>query len=136
MCLFVKKGCKPEIASKDITCWKRVRTSLPYGNWMPAVFTGSNRTFPLNKVATALKDDKEPISHLEIDEAWDLETIDYGFHANTKFSTPGYNICIIPTGAEYCLGIDNEIVATRMIIFGTYANYIMYVLKKWIHSIF
>ena len=135
MCLIVKPGCKPEIARKDIVCWKRVRTSLPYGNWMPVIFLDCYKTFPLNKVATALKDDKEPISHLEIDEAWDLETIDYGFHANTKFSTDN-NICVIPAGAEYCLGEGNEIVATQIIVFGTYMNYLLYVLKKWIHSIF
>lgn len=134
MCLFVKRGCHPEIASKDIVCWKRVGTKHLHGKWVPVIFTGSYRTFPLNKVATALKDDKEPISHLEIDEVF--ETIDYGFHAETKFGTLGYNICIIPTGAEYCLGINNEIVATQMIVFDTYTNYIRYALKKWIHSIF
>ena len=63
------------------------------------------------------------------------ETIDYGFHANTKFSTDN-NICVIPAGAEYCLGEGNEIVATQIIVFGTYMNYLLYVLKKWIHSIF
>jgi hypothetical protein len=136
MCLIVKEGCKPEIARKDITCWKRVVTKLLYGNWMPVIFAGIYRTFPLNKVATALKDYKEPISHLEIEEAWDLKTIDYGFHAKTKFVNLNYNICVIPAGAEYCLGTDNEIVATQIIVFDTYANYIRYVLNKWIHSIF
>ena len=136
MCLIVKLGCKPEIARKDIVCWKRVGTKCLQGNWMPVIFANSYRTFPLNRVATALKDDKEPISHLEIDELGYAETIDYGFHANTKFFTPDHKICVIPAGAEYCLGTDNEIVVTQIIVFDTYMDYIWYRLKKLIYSIF
>ena len=32
MCLYIKKGCKPEIATKDIVCYKLVEDHVKYWN--------------------------------------------------------------------------------------------------------
>lgn len=133
MCLIVKQGCVPEIAQKDITCWKTVDMYPLQQVWMPCIYTYTHDMFPLNKVATALNCHEE-IEHLAIEKSphglCSVRYINYGFHAKTTHTLPNHNICIIPQGAEYCLGEYGEIVATKMIVFGTLFDYLWYKLKK------
>lgn len=132
MCLIVKKGCAPEIAQKDITCWKLVDVDYIQQIWTPCIYTYTHAVFPLNKVVAALKE-YEKIEHLTIEIAphglRSVRYINYGFHAKTHV-LPNYNICVIPKGAEYCLGEDDDIVSTKMIVFGTLFDYLWYKLKK------
>lgn len=136
MCLIVKQGCVPEIAQKDITCWKVVDIDHIQQIWMPCIYTYNHAVFPLNKVSTALDESYEGITHLTIEKSpclYSVRNINYGFHAKTHVKTlvlPNYNICIIPKRAEYCLGEYDDIVATKMIVFGTLFDYLWYKLKK------
>ena len=63
-----------------------------------------------------------------------LTGIDAGFHSfTTRSSTLSSRypnvICIIPKGAEYCIGVANEIVSTQLIVFKHKWNYLWY--KLW-----
>lgn len=79
------------------------------------------------------------IDHLEIKRVGQegLLTIEEGFHAfrtYKKARASGYlNFypCIIPKGSEYGLGIYNDIVSTRIIVFSSFIKFLKYLLLPW-----
>ena len=139
MCLFVKKGCKPEITRKDIVCyksvydrkthWSSILGFSPYRFRWNRVETARYRIFDL----TTKKWIESPIGHLKVDcsKACDYY-INEGFHARTVHDPAVYKerICVIPAGTEYCFGTDGDIVAVQMIVFRTRWNYLRYRIKK------
>lgn len=131
MCLYVKRGCKPEIAQKDIVCYKVV---VDRGrSWEPACGY-SNNHFPYNKVTTALRHSllhncEVEIDHLTVRKGFYMSVVEEGFHASLRESMFP-NICIIPAGTQICYGTEDEIVAVQMIVFRTKLNYYWYKLKK------
>lgn len=121
MCLIVKEGCKPEIVQKDITCWKMV-VDWDETRWMAPFI----RTFhEYGKELTGCERLKvENLERIDLKGA----VIYKGFHAYTSREEAEDNIpnesyckwkvteCVIPKGAEYCMGMYNEIVANKMIV--------------------
>lgn len=150
MCLIVKEGCKPEIAEKDILCFKVVE-EYSMETWIPC-YISTTMTFSYNTVINAKKisypnpptvEIISDIKHLEVcnlvpeDIYQAVETIYNGFHSNRDFLSACFHniggfikICIIPKGAEYCLGNDHDIVSTQLIVFSNLKEYIKYKLKK------
>lgn len=134
MCLYVKEGCKPEIAHKDIVCYKLVEDHVKY--WKPRIYAfNAEYSYPYNNVLTAesyshIKCEAYPIQHLEIEDWIDYHVINEGFHAKRKKTYLCANPCIIPKGTEYCLGGDNDIVAVNMIVFRSVLDYYRYRIKK------
>lgn len=138
MCLIVKEGCEPEIAKKDIVCYKLVGSCGDYG-W-ESIYNCSEHTFKWNEVETArnrfynrINDcwKEFTIQHLNVDARG---RINAGFHARLEkidSNDVKERICIIPAGTEYCFGSYNEVVAVQMIVFRTYLDYYMYRLKKF-----
>lgn len=120
MCLIVKQDCKPEIAQEDITCWKIVNI-LGNDKWGAPV---RHTLHDYDKVLIAC-------DRLSV-ELWHVAygilhfVIEEGFHAYTDiaaaknkancFNARTLVKCTIPAGAEYCLGPNAEIVATKMIV--------------------
>ena len=120
MCLMVKRGCHPEIAQEDITCWKTVNM-LGNDKWeAPVRCTRHN----CDEVLTAC--DKLRVESFYTGSRILNYIIEVGFHGYTNiddaknkvniFKTRTLVKCTIPAGAEYCLGIHNEIVANKMIV--------------------
>jgi len=120
MCLVVKEGCKPEIASEDITCWKFVNM-LRKDKWM-APIRGTLHDY--DKVLIACdRLSVEPwhvaygILHFVIEEGFHGYTnIDDAKNKANIFNAHTLVKCTIPKGAEYCLGPNGEIAATKMIV--------------------
>lgn len=154
MCLTVKQDCKPEIAIKDIHCYKYVNPQGRNGadGWK-GLFEYSNRIYPWNVLITAEKEtclfggeySYTPIKHLELignptHNRWDStlnhQIITYGFHVlATKPQGKGkYHECIIPAGTEFCYGDSGDIVATNMIVFHKKRDYWKYILKKKLNN--
>lgn len=144
MCLIVKLGCKPEIAQKDIVCYKLV-DSCGVNGWK-SFCNYSKHVFKWNEVETARNR-----FYSRIYNCWEERTIqslsvvsyrygvakdriDAGFHAQLKKIFPKNGarerICVIPKGTEYCLGQDNDIVAVNMIVFRSMLGYYWYRIKK------
>jgi len=132
MCLYVKEGCKPEIATKDILCYKRVDNHITY--WKPCIYTENvEYSYPYNKVLTAeycSKGEIHPIQHLKMEKVADYYKINEGFHARYIGKSNFLKTCIIPKGTEYCLGKDGDIVAVNMIVFRSIEDYRWYRIKK------
>jgi len=110
MCLTVKEGCKPEIAEKDILCFKIVR-ECSMETWRPYYISIGYKklatidkykmmTFPYNIVINAKKisypnpptvEIISDIKHLEVCDLVpegiysSVETIYNGFHSNRNF---------------------------------------------------
>ena len=124
MCLIVKKGCKIEIAKRDITTYKKVRIHDHF-LWSGVFYAG---IFRFNKLEKA-------VTNLSINES---KEINEGFHS-FKRSYDNYVLCgqlvtcIIPKGSEYCLGIEGDIVSNQIIVFRTVFDYIKYKLWKLFH---
>lgn len=113
MCLYVKEGCKPEIAKEDIKCWKVV-VDWDKTRWMAPCI----RTFhKYGKELTGCERLK-----LENWERLDFKgvVINKGFHGYTSREEAEDNIppvsyrkdwkvtkCVIPKGAEYCMGFPD-----------------------------
>jgi len=166
MCLTVKRGCKPEIAEKDILCFKIVR-ECSRKTWIPHYISIINyrMMFSYNTVINAKKisyphppsvtgtgyyeletpvvEIISDIKHLEVcnlvpeDIYSSVETIYNGFHSNRGFLSACFHniggsikLCIIPKGAEYCLGDNHDIVSTQLIVFSNLKEYIKYKLRK------
>ena len=141
MCLRVKKGCRPEIAKKDITTWKYVVDTFNVNrSWKP-VFRGGY--LPYDEPVTAEewneRCDRVPVSKLHVREYASVKygEIFTGFHSLRNlwgvFNMLGvlghmrqYSLkwCIIPKGAEYCKGTHGEIVSTGIIVFRSFSNYL------------
>lgn len=126
MCLTVLPGCKPQIAKRGITCWKVIK---PFDNYKwEAPYRGTVHKY--NEVLTA--SDKLLVEHrCECDNFMVVfNYIGEGFHAYTNEDGALYQTrnlvcmnssytltkCTIPKGAEYCMGMYNEIVANKMIV--------------------
>ena len=135
MCLYVKQGRLPETARRDITCWKMVSSN--FLTWRPIIYRVSRHKFPFNKICTALVDDAYELEHLCLERSWFRGGyyVEYGLHADLSFGIMR-NICIIPRGAEMCYGANNDVVATRMIVFRSVIGYCVYRISKWIRSTF
>ena len=81
------------------------------------------------------------IDHLEIKRVGQegLLTIEEGFHAfqtykdakSSYFKFYPFYPCIIPKGSEYGLGIFNDIVSTRIIVFSSFMKFLKYLLLPW-----
>lgn len=137
MCLFVKYGCKIEVAQEDITCYKIVRRRPDaYCSWA-SVFRWTVQ--PCNEVVQARDDSlgwQPVVEHLDVLS----NTIHAGLHAyiTMELAERAINIeemcdnwdvywSVIPKGAEYCLGINGDIVATQMIVFSSAEEYTKYI---------
>lgn len=143
MCLIVKQDCKPEIATKDIHCYKYVSSGGSAG-WK-GIFGYSNHIYPWNIPVNAEKGFLqlqlgEPeyayvsLKHLEVihsDSGIDSRgRIAYGFHANITKLHGRHRDCIIPAGTEFCYGDSEDIVSVNMIVFHKKRDYWKYILKK------
>lgn len=132
MCLYIKEGCKPEIAKKDIVCYKRVDDHITY--WKPRIYTYNTKySYSYNKILTAESCSNgkiHSIQHLEMEMFMDYSKINEGFHARYIGKSSLLKTCIIPKGTEYCLGKDDDIVAVNMIVFRTMLGYYWYKIKK------
>lgn len=148
MCLYVKEGCKPEIAKEDIVCWKIVCKYNDYKNRWCGPFYGGIYKQRYNRILNAKGINvlrRGNITHLEpIGDASGEQRINEGFHAivdttsevrvriQEKFTTlqPAadypFRKAIIPKGAEYCLGNSFDIVGTHIIVFRDELSYKMY----------
>lgn len=142
MCLIVKKGCKIEIAEKDITTYKCI---ISYENYWTGIFF-LIPAFAYNKLQKAkclieigLLDDIDEscinLEHLQGERHNDdIIVINEGFHSHVKeinhFPYNKQAICIIPKGSEYCLGINDDIVSNQIIVFKTKEDYDKYIASK------
>lgn len=140
MCLTVKKGCKPKIAKKDITCWKAVTEGV--GCWYPVWY--NQYSYPYNETCNAMKCRQKVLTNLYVIDQWN--EIDEGLHAFRNLygilyalisesyipvdDMFDFKICIIPEGAEYCKGTHGQIVTTQMIVFSSFKEYLKYKSKK------
>lgn len=147
---------EPKVAHRHIKCYKVIIQNDDGITWSSPIFRGmkfkDNNKF--SEVILAQRYSGDTLDHLVPKESnWDYarlrgwNRVDYGFHAYTKYRknldswkialTDGKNdkdinnlrcaIAIIPKGAEYFVGIvDNEIVATRIVVFKNWWDYI-----KW-----
>lgn len=132
MCLYVEYGCKPQIAEKDIICWKLVYDLGEQKNKWQAIYRETIHQY--NQILEGCK-------KLEIEIQDDgILIINKGFHAfidvaaiyERKKEKPKASKvrCVIPKGAEYCYGIIDDIVSTKMIVFKTDADYKEYLRQK------
>ncbi len=146
---------EPKVAHRHIKCYKVIIQNNDGITWSSPIVRGmkfkDNNKF--SEVILAQRYSGDTIDHLVLEESnWDYarlqgwKIVDYGFHAYTKYRknldpwkivlTDGKNdkdinnlrcaLAIIPKGAEYCVGVNNEIVATRIVVFKSWWNYI-----KW-----
>lgn len=128
MCLLVCKGDFITIADKDIVVYKWVKRRWNY--WIPPIYYKNKSKFSYNKPITALDENKNPIKHLVRINGFYYDRISEGFHSNLIRGNNHTNvICIIPKGAEYCFGRDNDIVSTKLIVFRHIWNYWWYKLQ-------
>ena len=123
MCLVIPYGESIRIANEDITVYKFVLRR--WNRWVPPV--KRNHKFKYNTILTALDKCGNPIEHL-VRTGYRNDIICEGFHCDTIDSCTN-SFCIIPKDAEYCYGIDNEIVSTKLIVFKYRWNYWWY--KLW-----
>lgn len=142
MCLKVKNGCEPTIASGDIAVYKIV-THCNMSQYESAYRCTREH---YNKCVEARDDSVNEfpvIGKLKVRDAANGREIHAGLHAYLEHGRAmialsmvgmvglrgfGLRVCraVIPKGAEYCLGDDGDIVATRMIVFNTENEYTEY----------
>ena len=147
MCLTLKKS-RTDIAKRNIVCWKVVNPIedvVPL-QWLPKQisYTGA---YEFNKVCRARKNEGSGVITLD---KWTLREIDCleikhqegfliieeGFHAyrtykKAKSSGLDFYPCIIPRGSEYGLGVYDDIVSTRIIVFSSFIKFLKYLLLPW-----
>ena len=139
MCLTVKKGCKPRIAKKDITCCKAVTEGV--GCWYPVWY--EQYSYPYNETCNAMVYQQKVLTNLYVDQWNEINEGLHGFRnlygilyaliskryipVNDIFD---FKICIIPKCAEYCKGAHGQIVATQMIVFSSFKEYLKYKFKN------
>lgn len=158
MCLILKKS-STDIAKRNIVCWKVVdpiKDSVP-PQWLPKQIPDTG-AYEFNKVCKARKIGwsevmtpvKESvrksrgvskrvlreIDRLEIKRQDGHLTIEEGFHAFRTYKKPKllnfkFYPCIIPKGSEYGLGINSDIVSTRIIVFSSFIKFLKYLLLPW-----
>ena len=121
MCLYAKLGHDIEIADRPIIVKKIISRDCKF-LWFKFLESFVRKTIHrYNRVLKAVK-------HLKIEEN---RSIHMGFHAYVGDigSIPDdiFRYAIIPKGSEYCLGINNEIVANKMIIFDNVEKFKAYV---------
>lgn len=131
MCLVVKKGCKIEIAEKDITTYKYINNYDE--NYWCGIFYPYPR-FLYNEIQKAkysfsLYD--RNLEHLRIEKC---RIINEGFHSHINpygsYFTIKKTFCIIPKGSEYCFGEYDDIVSNQIIVFKTKEDYDRYITSK------
>ena len=120
MCLQVKDGEFIRIADEDIVVYKWIKRG--WNCWRPQIHRENNPKFRYNRPIVALDENKNPIKHLNKTYGF----ISKGFHSTTAKDSFIDVICIIPTGAEYCYGTENDIVSTKLIVFRHIWNYWWY----------
>lgn len=154
MCLTLRKS-STDIAKRNIVCWKVVdpiKDSVP-PQWLPRRIEDTG-AYEFNKVCKARKYRSEvmvpvkesvrksskrvlrEIDRLEIKQQDGLLTIEEGFHAfrgymKAKASGLNFYPCIIPKGSEYGLGVYDDIVSTRIIVFSSFIKFLKYLLLPW-----
>lgn len=134
MCLYTGDN-KPQIAKKDIVCYKSVRQGV--GFWFGPFF-GHDQ--PYNKLLTAKRttgfNEYEDIKCLTILEGGRIYE---GYHSHSEYKEKYYEnyhialttkICVIPKGAEYCKGFTDELVSTHIIVFENKKEYKKYRLLR------
>ena len=130
MCLQVKRGCRPRIAKSDIVCYKVVETTGSENRWR-SVFrcteepydtpiearNDSAKGFPLIGKLTVCRGTIHAGLHAFVSE----DRAVYGMRSWGIGAGGLCRVCraVIPKDAEYCYGMENDIVANRMIVFGS-----------------
>ena len=129
MCLNVKEGCNIGITINPIPVFKMIITdSFLDLTWRSPLFdTTTKRKY--NKVLTAcdhLELESDPYRH----EGFHINK---GFHALTCLDAgvlaidPNcYRFAVIPSGSEYCIGNNNDIVSTKLIVFRSRRKFLKY----------
>lgn len=141
MCLNLRKS-STDIAKRNIVCWKVVdpiKDSVP-PQWLPKCIEDTG-AYEFNKICNARKIEwrgkrLKEIDRLEIKRQDGHLTIEEGFHAfrtYTEAKSLGFKFypCIIPKGSEYGLGINSDIVSTRIIVFSSFIKFLKYLLLPW-----
>lgn len=130
MCLQVKWGCRPRIAKSDIVCYKVVEATMSENRWR-SVFrcteepydtpiearNDSAKGFPLIGKLTVCRGTIHAGLHAFVSE-------DRAVYGMRSWGIGASGLCrvrraVIPKGAEYCYGMENDVVANRMIVFGS-----------------
>lgn len=131
MCLIIKTGCKPQVAEEPILVHKQVLVGKDDNrSWWVSPYRHRGRT---NEFGVEIHAEVprgftyEKLKHLKpISDNLEYKIIKEGLHAYAMLTNDmvryiirqGFCVvpAIIPPGTEYCLGQDNDIVATRMIV--------------------
>jgi hypothetical protein len=133
MCLVVKGGCSPEIATKDMKSYKVV---VPVDNatWMSKYQRTTHEYGKVLSIGQPLKMEKHRASELSSIHPTEFAYHIYeGFHsfAHEEYArqilNPEYDAiveCTIPAGAEYCYGTFGEIVSNKIIVHKNDKNFI------------
>lgn len=143
MCLYLNQNSEIKVAKKPIHVYKVVYDVEIDGKtyWSSPYYTSCKNIYGETKIPVQPNFDSEYLSgsynlydrvdHLVIsshEDAYTKGSINTGIHGyitppNIVWGFPNclgrtYKVAdaIIPRGAEYCIGRDNEIVATRMIV--------------------
>ena len=91
--------------------------------------SGNQWTAFYRKTVHNLGEELIDTDHLKLETedlyGWPYRFVTTGFHAFLKNSLQKLCICkaIIPEGAEYCYGTNNEIVSNRIIVFSSKEEY-------------
>lgn len=128
MCLKISSHTGINIAKKDIVCCKMIgaeETRLIFWKYWIAPFMETKHKY--NQVLKAC-------DHLRPSIQWTKNcslVIHKGFHAvrSLEYLEDEYDnlkYAIIPKGAEYCIGKDDDIVANKMIVFSSKKKYEKY----------
>lgn len=146
MCLTCKEGIK--IATKNFKVYKNVYEKTYEKNlWSPPIFNAFG-PYEFNKLIVAEKREdiggwldkhyvNNPIEHLEIKNNVTSNYIENGFHAylDKGRRETHRKICIIPIGAEYCIGYDREIVSNQIIVFRNRWEYFKWLIEEKIKRV-
>ena len=133
MCLYTK-DVEPRIARRNIRVWKEVSWFSRNSMWVPPIYSYAGE-LEYNKILAPYNLlSNEKVQHLKVildkDYFSGMEEmrIEQGFHAyrKIKHGELTLKIAIIPRGYEYCVGLDNDIVSSQIIVFKDFWDYI-----KW-----
>ena len=143
MCLITNKK-EVSIAKRDKTVFKWIISKNNNDNtWTGPIY--SHVDFPFNEIVTAKDSHGKEIDHLQLhqnsfrpDDEYDMY-IEEGMHScrirSLEFIYRHRKICIIPKGSEYCCGLHDEVVSTKIIVFSSCKEYFRYRWKKLLKKI-
>lgn len=133
MCLYANFYQKLKVAERPIKVHKVIISGGQ--GWVPIVY--SKCPWKYNTILQPLSEDNYLLYHLKLDrdETWcgKYPKVEEGFHAFTtktkardcskKMRSWETRVAVIPKGAEYVEGINEDIVASRMIVFSNPVRY-------------